>query len=74
MLVRHGSSSFITMAFWIRIGRLQESRAMIPCGSAGATGTVRSTLPLSIGDRTFRNAADRALHRGDQGLFLRRLV
>jgi hypothetical protein len=49
---------------------------MIPCGSAaaGAPGTVRSTPQLSIGDRTFRNAVDRALHRGDQGFFLHGLV
>ena len=76
MLVRHETNSLLTVALGIRIRLPQESRAKIPCGSAGAgaTGTVRSTLQLSIDDRTFRNAADRALHRGDQGLFLRRLV
>ena len=75
-LVRHGTNSFLTMALGIRIDLLQDSRADLSCGStdAGATGTIRSTLSLSISNRTFRNASRRALHRGDQGLVLHGLV
>ena len=60
----------------IRIRLLQDSQSDLACGSTGtdATGTIRSTLSLSIGDRTFRNDTDRARYRGNQDVFLHGLV